>query len=77
VGIFTACATRGAAATNAGLDSLGGIDVLDVRGCQVEEPARILPEHLLLVDPPDNLDVLLRHRLPPQPHGFEGFSGSR
>ena len=27
VGIFTACATRGAAATNAGLDSLGGIDL--------------------------------------------------
>jgi hypothetical protein len=52
----------GAPATNPGFDCVGGIHVLDVRGCELEEPTRISSEHLLLVNPPDDLDVLLRHR---------------
>src|SRR4029450_7809147 len=53
----------GGAAASSGLDRVGGIDVFDVRGAKFrDEPLRISIDQPLLVDPADDLDVLLRHR---------------
>ena len=38
----------------------------------MDDPLRISVKQPVLVDPPHKLHVLLRHRLLPQPGGFEG-----
>jgi hypothetical protein len=55
---------RGAAVANSGLNGLGRVDELHVRGRELlDQPVRLTVEELLRVDPAHQLEVLARHPL--------------